>query len=197
MRSVPNILSIFRICLVPVFIIAFFADGHEIKYYAMFIYALASFTDVLDGFLARKFKASTKLGKFLDPLGDKMMTVSVLVCIAVDEIIPFWAVIVTVLKELLMTIGGLIVRRKASSELPPSNILGKVSTIVFFLVCLTLMAFRSIPNYAATAMIAFAVALTFAALASYFITYINIMKNRGRELANTVTGTPPDYPESR
>jgi len=176
-RSIPNILSIFRICLVPVFIVAYFLDGNDIKTYAILIYALATFTDFLDGFIARKFKASSNLGKFLDPFGDKLMSVSAMVCITIDRIIPVWAVIVTGIKEIMMAIGGLIVRRKTKSEIPPSNLLGKTSTVVFFLVSVTLMLFRSIPGKVAAIMISAAVVLTFAALISYFITYVNIMKN--------------------
>ena len=177
MRSIPNILSIFRICLVPVFIVVYFLDGHDVKTYAILIYALASFTDFLDGFIARRFKASSNLGKFLDPFGDKLMAVSAMVCITIDRIIPVWAVIATGIKEIMMAIGGLIVRRKTRAEIPPSNLIGKTSTVVFFLVSATLMLFRSIPGDIAAIMITAAVALTFVALVSYFITYVNIMKN--------------------
>ena len=175
MRSIPNILSIFRICLVPVFIIAYFLDGHDVKAYAILIYSLASLTDFLDGFLARRLGASSKLGKVLDPLGDKMMNVSAMICITVDGLIPVWAVIVTVVKELMMGTGGLIVRKKTGSDIPPSNLLGKMSTVVFFLVCAALMLFKNIPRNAAVISISVAVALTFAALISYFVTYLNIM----------------------
>ena len=181
MRTIPNILSISRICLVPIFIVAYFLDGDGAKTYAISIYALASITDVLDGFLARRYGASTKLGKFLDPLGDKMINVSAMACITVDMLIPVWAVVVTVVKELLMAIGGLIVRKKATGELPPSNLLGKASTVVFFLVCLTLMVFRNIPRKVATILITIAVALTVTALLSYIKTYFRIMKNRERQ----------------
>ena len=182
MRSIPNILSIFRICLVPVFIITYFLDGHDTKTYAIIIYAVASFTDFLDGFLARKLKASSKLGKFLDPLGDKMMTVSALICITIDRLIPVWAVVVTVIKEILMTIGGLIVRKRNGAEIPPSNLLGKMSTVIFFLVCVALMLFKDIPRNVAVLLISVAVTFTFAALASYVVTYINIMKNKGNKV---------------
>ena len=182
MRSIPNILSVFRICLVPVFIAAYFLDGHDIKIYAILIYALASLTDFLDGFIARRFKAASKLGKFLDPLGDKLMTVSAMVCITIDALIPAWAVIVTGTKEIMMAIGGLIVRNKNGAEIPPSNLLGKISTVLFFLACVTLMLFRDIPRNIAVLLISVAVAFAFAALVSYFITYINIMKNKGNKV---------------
>lgn len=180
MKAVPNIISVFRICLVPFFIIVYFSDAHDTKIYAILIYALATFSDFLDGFLARKFEASSNLGKILDPLGDKLMTISVMVCITVDKVIPVWAVIVAAVKELLMGVGGLVLYKRAGSEVPPSNIIGKASTVVFFLVCVTLMLFRDLPAAAATAFISAAIGLMFLALASYIITYFSVMKNRGR-----------------
>ena len=185
MRAIPNILSIFRICLVPVFIVVFFLDGDDTKIYAVLLYALAAFTDFLDGFLARRLEASSKLGKFLDPFADKLMTVSALVCITIEEIIPIWAVIVTVVKEILMAIGGFIVRKKSVAEIPPSNLLGKTSTVFFFLVSAALMLFRDIPPNTAVFMISAAVALAFAALVGYFITYLNIMRKAKEESNET------------
>jgi len=180
-KIIPNILSIFRICLVPVFIIVYFTDARDVKLFSALVYALASFSDFLDGFLARRFKASSTLGKVLDPLGDKLMTISVMVCITIDGIIPLWAVLVAGLKEILMAIGGYVMHKVARADIPPSNILGKISTVVFFLVCVTLMLFRSIPGSAATALISFAIALTIFALAGYLNTYISVMKNRENE----------------
>jgi len=180
-KLVPNLLSIFRICLVPVFITSYFTDEGDVKLCAIFVYALASFSDVLDGFFARRYKAASKLGKVLDPLGDKLMTVSVMACITIDGVIPLWAVLVAGFKEILMGIGGYLVHKLAEVEIPPSNMIGKASTVVFFLVCLTLMVFRKIPSNVATIMISVAVALTFIALASYLNTYISVMKNRPRE----------------
>ena len=176
MKVVPNIISVFRICLVPVFIAVYFYDDNERKLYAVAVYALASFSDFLDGYLARKYKASSNLGKLLDPLGDKLMTISVMVCITIDGLIPFWAVLVAGIKELLMGAGGIVLHKKARKQLLPSNLIGKTSTVVFFLVCATLMLFINIPRWASTTLISVAIVLTFIALVSYLIKYIKIMK---------------------
>ena len=180
MRAIPNIISIFRICLVPIFIAAYFTDARDIKIDAVFVYALATFSDFLDGYLARKFQASTNLGKLLDPLGDKLMTIAVMVCITIDGIIPLWAVLVAGVKEILMAIGGFVVHRVAHVEIPPSNLIGKTTTVVFFLVCVTLMLARNIPNIAATSMISAAILLMIIALASYVSTYVSVMRSRDR-----------------
>ena len=176
--ALPNTISFFRICLVPVFIVVYFTDASSIKIYAVFVYSLATFSDFLDGFLARKLMASSNLGKLLDPLGDKLMTIAVMTCITIDGIIPIWAVIVAGVKEILMAIGGFIVHKVAHVEIPASNNIGKTSTVVFFLVCLAIMLFREIPREVATLMISGAIALMFAALASYVNTYVVVMKNR-------------------
>ena len=186
MKIVPNILSIFRICLVPVFIVVYFSDMHETKLYPTLIYALASFSDFLDGFLARRLQASSKLGKILDPLGDKLMTISVMVCITIDGIIPFWAVLIAGVKEILLAIGGFVLHRVAHEDILPANKLGKAATVVFFLVCVTLMLFRKLPGFAAIALISFAILLTLLALASYLKKYIIIMKNRNISDQNKV-----------
>jgi CDP-diacylglycerol--glycerol-3-phosphate 3-phosphatidyltransferase len=185
-RFVPNIISIFRICLVPVFIIVYFSGDEDSNIYAVLIYALAAFSDFLDGFIARRYKVSSNMGKFLDPLGDKLMTISVMVCITIDGLIPLWAVLLVALKELLMATGGLVLHKKAHVELPPSNIIGKASTVVFFLVCVALMIFRNMPNWASLSLISIAIGLTFIALAVYLINYIRIMKN----INNTKTAAP-------
>ncbi|MCL2226073.1 MAG: CDP-alcohol phosphatidyltransferase family protein [Oscillospiraceae bacterium] len=177
MKFIPNIISVFRICLVPVFIVVYFSDDTDNNLYAVLIYALAAFSDFLDGFLARKFEVSSNLGKVLDPLGDKLMTISVMVCITIDGLIPLWAVLLAGLKELLMGAGGLVLHKKAHVELPPSNLIGKTSTVVFFLVCVTLMLFRKLSEWASILLISVAIGLTFVALVSYLIKYVRIMKN--------------------
>ena len=180
MKIVPNLLSIFRILLVPVFIVVYFSDSGNAKLYAALIFALAAFSDFLDGFLARRLKASSNLGKILDPLGDKLMTIAAMACITIDGIIPVWAVLIAGVKELTMAVGGFIMHKLAHVEIPPSNLIGKTSTVVFFIICVALILFEEIPGGVATAMISFAIALMFVALATYLSTYIKVMKNRDR-----------------
>jgi len=166
---------------VPVFVIVYFTDSNDIKYYAILVYAIAGLSDFLDGFIARKFNAQSKLGKLLDPLGDKLMTFTVLVCITISKPILLWAAIVFFVKEVLMGIGGLILHKKAHVELPPANLIGKTSTLVFFLVCVALMLFSTvIPNYVANILTSVAICLTLIALAIYLKSYVKIMRSRSR-----------------
>jgi len=182
-KIVPNILSIFRICLVPVFVIAYFTDDNDIKYYAILVYFIAGLSDFLDGFIARKFNAQSKLGKLLDPLGDKLMAFTVLVCITITNTAsrPFLisAALVFFIKEILMGIGGLVLHKKAHVELPPANFIGKASTIVFYAVFIALMLFN-IPNFVVIILVSLAIGLSLIALAGYIYSYIKIMKSRSK-----------------
>lgn len=177
MVGIPNILSVFRLLLVPVFALLYFGSAEHAKLYAAAVYALAAVTDFMDGWIARKYHMESKLGRVLDPLGDKVMTFVVLICLAADNLIPMWAVYVFFVKEALMAVGGLLIYR-SSTDMPPSNVFGKCATVVFIVVCGLLMVFKNIPREAATAMIAFAIAVMLAAFISYAIRYIKIMKAR-------------------
>ena len=183
-KALPNIVSIARICLVPVFIAVYFIHESDIKYWAIMVYAIAGLSDLLDGYLARKFDAVTKLGKLLDPLGDKLMTFTVMVCITITSHILYWAVLVYFVKEVLMAIGGFLIHRKARVELPAANYIGKASTFLLFLVCVIMMFFRELPEYVEIALTTAAICVTLVALASYLNSYIKIMKSRPTENIN-------------
>lgn len=174
--NIPNTLSVVRICLVPVFFLVYFSGAEYSRFYAAAVYAVASITDVLDGKIARKYNMTTNLGRILDPLGDKLMTVSVILCITIDGIIPVWAVIIFVVKEGLMGLGGLFLYNKFE-EMPPSNYFGKCSTVVFFAVCVILMLFRGIPRSVALIMISVALAVMLLAFVSYIFKFAGLVKN--------------------
>jgi len=184
-KIVPNILSFFRICLVPVFVIVYFTDDNDIKYYAVLVYIIAGLSDFLDGYIARKYEAQSKIGKVLDPLGDKLMTFTVLICITITNFsnyIFLGTVIVFFVKEILMGIGGLVIHKKAHAEIPPANFIGKTSTLVFFVVCAALMLFRTHLNDLVIAlMISVAMCLSIIALFVYLNSYIKIMKARPKK----------------
>ena len=140
--NIPNILSIFRMCLVPVFVLVFFS-GHEYALsYAAGIYFLAGATDVLDGFIARRFNLITKLGKILDPLADKLMTITVFICITIRGIIPWWLIVLLFAKDLLMIIGGIKLYREVSGVFA-ANIFGKATTVLLVLGGIVMMLFEA------------------------------------------------------
>ena len=129
--NVPNILTLFRLFLIPVFILIFFSGLPNYLLYSIIIFLLAGITDVLDGYIARKYNLVTKWGIVLDPLADKLMLITVLTCLVTANFIPLWILIVVVIKELLMIIAGGILYNK--NTLIPSNLYGKVATCLFYL----------------------------------------------------------------
>ncbi|MDR0936714.1 MAG: CDP-alcohol phosphatidyltransferase family protein [Oscillospiraceae bacterium] len=177
-------LSIFRLLLVPVFILMYFDGADYAGLRAVCVYAIAGATDVLDGMIARKYKQVTRLGRILDPLADKLMTFAVLICVTVDGVVPLWAVTVFFIKEGLMGIGGLLLYRKIA-DMPPSNIFGKISTVVFFIVCVILIIGKGfISELWANIMMGFAIVVTLLAFASYIFKFASIqskVKKRDKE----------------
>ena len=107
--NLPNKLTTMRMALVPVFIVLYLMDYH---YTAAAVFIAASFTDFLDGHLARKHNLVTNFGKIMDPLADKLLVTSALVCMVQTGVVPGWMVIVILAREFAIT--GL--RSVAASE---------------------------------------------------------------------------------
>ena len=175
--NVPNLLSLLRLAMVPVFAAVFFLPDPSARSWAAGVYALAFVTDIADGWIARHFHQVTRLGRILDPLADKLMTFTVIVCITAAGIIPLWAVVVFFLKEAAMGVGALSMYHK-TEDVIPSNWLGKVSTGVFFVVCAALVLFPGIPSSWATGLITLALVLTILAFVSYLLQYLSLPGRR-------------------
>ena len=129
--TIPNVLTMIRLLLVPVFVVVYFRTTVEPKYIALAIFAAASLTDMLDGYLARKLNQVTDFGKLFDPLADKLMVLSAMICQAVTGVFPWVAVIVVACKELFMVLGGLFLLSK--DVVVYSNIFGKAAQVCFIL----------------------------------------------------------------
>lgn len=98
--NLPNKLTIARILMVPAIVaLLLLAADNTLVYIAGILFLLASFTDFLDGYLARKNNWITNFGKFMDPLADKLLICSVLICLTALGKVPAWAVIVIVARE--------------------------------------------------------------------------------------------------
>lgn len=128
LKHIPNILSVIRILLVFVFIFVFFFVDH---YLALVIFLLAGLTDVVDGYLARKNQWITELGKVLDPLADKLMQCTVLVCLCVEKMIPIWFAIPFFVKEGFTLLIGLIVIKRRDVAVV-SKWYGKMTVCLFY-----------------------------------------------------------------
>ena len=124
--TIPNVLTIIRIILIPVFVILFFR-GEKIA--ALCVFCAASLTDMLDGYLARKLNQITDFGKLFDPLADKLMVLTAMVCQTFWGPLPLVAVIIVALKELVMVLGGIFMLSK--NVVVYSNYFGKAAQVGF------------------------------------------------------------------
>jgi len=125
--NLPNILTLLRIAAVPVLILLLLSGSREAGFWAAAVFSLAAVTDWLDGYLARKFSIVTILGKFLDPLADKLVVMAALIMIIPYGRVPAWAVFLMLGREMVIT--GL--RSIASSEgiVIAASDLGKYKTV--------------------------------------------------------------------
>jgi len=169
MKNLPNILSIFRIILVPIFVYVFL--WKENIPLACGIYILAGLTDVIDGYIARKWNLITKLGTVLDPLADKLLQLTATATIAYSGLTFMWIVFsILLIKEILMVIGGIMLYKR-KDVVVPSVWYGKVSSAYLFSVALIILACRDIlPEN-------IQIALAFSALAFGVFAWIGYMLN--------------------
>ncbi len=104
----PNHLSTARIVLTPVFLYLFLSGNHVMMQISLAVFFIAAITDWYDGWLARKFNYITQMGKFLDPLADKILTASTFFAFAYLEVLPLWMVLIVVIRDFLVTTLRLI-----------------------------------------------------------------------------------------
>lgn len=129
-KQIPNILSVIRLLMVPVFIAIYFSDIKNAEIWALAVFAAAELTDVLDGYLARKNGWTTEAGKILDPLADKLMQAAAIISLAVRQPVLIWLVVLFAAKESCMLAGALFIVKKRKA-IAPSSWYGKAASAVF------------------------------------------------------------------
>lgn len=161
--NVPNTLTIFRILLIPVVAVLFYFNFPLV--YPIFIFFAAGFTDVLDGYVARKYNLITKWGTVMDPLADKLMCITIMCCLVLKNYIPAWAFFILAIKELFMIFCGILLYKKGT--VIPSNKFGKISTLLFYVAIFVLALNETNGRY----LIYIAVISSLLALVNYSIIY--------------------------
>ncbi|KAB3535289.1 CDP-diacylglycerol--glycerol-3-phosphate 3-phosphatidyltransferase [Alkaliphilus pronyensis] len=131
--NLPNTITVLRFLLIPIFTMVFFSGSSYAVIYSVVIFMLAGFTDMLDGYIARKYNLVTKWGQAMDPLADKLMQLTVLVCFTIKKFLPIWILLVVAIKEILMVLGGLFLYTKKGKIVIPANKYGKIATVVFYI----------------------------------------------------------------
>lgn len=151
LNTVPNYISILRLFLaVPViYLMDRIPIDDSFRYYSAGLMLFAAFTDMLDGFFARKLNQITEAGKIIDPFADKLLVILIVVKLfLINEIDPliFWII---VLRDILIFLGGMVVS-KIIGKVLPSNLLGKISVMIIgtylFSVVLGVKEFVSLHN---------------------------------------------------
>ena len=103
--NLPNKLTVVRMVLVPFFVASLLLSGSNetLKWVALVLFVVASLTDFLDGYIARKYNLITNFGKFMDPLADKILTISGMICLIELGRIPSWIVVIIVAREFIIS----------------------------------------------------------------------------------------------
>ena len=129
--NIPNMLSLFRLLLVPALVLTYFLVPGTNHIIALVIFVVATITDVFDGIIARSTNQITMIGTVLDPFADKLLKIATLVCFGVDGVLPIWLVVMLLFIDIAMIITGLCLLKKQITI--PSNFVGKLGTVVMSL----------------------------------------------------------------
>jgi len=168
--NLPNILTLIRIILIPIFPLAYFYDffgsGSTI---AIIVYIIANLTDLLDGYFARKFNMVTDFGTVLDPLADKLMLVCVLITLSFLKIVPVIIVVIVSIKEVFMIISSVFLYFKKEKLIIPANNFGKISSVSFFFSILEILIINN--PFLNILLFSISIILSIIALFSYMYTY--------------------------
>jgi cardiolipin synthase len=130
--NVPNILTVSRFVLIPVYLAVFF-NGYPKT--AFLVLVVAGLTDILDGYWARSRGLVTQMGVMLDPLADKTMMIAVMISLLILGMIPWEAAIAIFIRDLGMIIGSAYIHFRGKLTLP-ANVLGKLTTLLYYLAIL-------------------------------------------------------------
>ncbi len=171
MKFIPNILTVLRIALIP-FFIYFFVGGKT--FVCAMIFLVSGITDAVDGFLARRFRWESNLGKILDPIADKLSYATVFFCLCAKGKIPLFFVIGFVVLQLLHALGATVIYR-SKNMVVKSNIAGKLAGLSMFLFNFLNLAFydrigndTATVNFVSIAVLLLIAGATFAYFLEYF-----------------------------
>ncbi|MGT2926441.1 CDP-diacylglycerol--glycerol-3-phosphate 3-phosphatidyltransferase [Streptococcus cuniculipharyngis] len=138
-ENIPNALTLVRILLVPVFLVLTSMSNNTAHQLAAVVFAIASVTDYLDGYLARKWQVVTNFGKFADPLADKILVMSAFIMLVGLDLVPAWVAALIICRELAVT-GLRLLLLETGGEVLAAALPGKIKTVtqmlsIIFLLC--------------------------------------------------------------
>lgn len=172
--TIPNILSIFRIALIP-FIVWSYALGRLTFMFVLIV--MSAFTDIIDGIIARKFNMVTAVGKALDPIADKLTLLALLItmCDYLNSPPIFVLSVVFVVKEIIMGIEGIAII-KVTGTTYSANAVGKATTVALYINIMIHILWRKIPSSLSALVIGVSIAFVCASLVVYTRQNLRIIK---------------------
>ena len=178
--NLPNKLTIFRMILIPFFVfflLAPYFEGYG-NYIAVAIFIVASLTDLLDGKIARKYNLVTNFGKFMDPLADKLLVCSAMICLIELDSIPSWVVIIIISREFI--ISGFRLVASDNGVVIAASYWGKFKTTFQMLMVIVLILNIKTPffNYLGIILIVIATTLTIISLIDYIVKNKDVLKEQ-------------------
>ena len=174
--NLPNKLTVLRVIMIPFFVLALMADGGTnpaYRYAAAAIFIVASLTDMLDGIIARKYNLVTNFGKFMDPLADKLLVCSALICMIELGELRAWMVIIIISREFI--ISGFRLIASDNGVVIAASYWGKWKTTFQMIAVVLLILNVEELSMLTTATVWIALVLTVVSLADYIIKNIGIL----------------------
>lgn len=168
--NLPNKITIFRVGMLPVFLILLLVPGIPYgKYFALAVFIIACLSDALDGYLARRYNLVTNFGKFMDPLADKLLVCSALICFVELNTVPAWIVIVIIAREFI--ISGFRLVASDNGLVIAASYWGKFKTASQMIMCILFIADLNTRffNAAEKVFMYLSLVLTVVSLADYLI----------------------------
>lgn len=152
--TVPNLISFLRICSIP-YIAWLITKNHMIL--ALVVLAISAFSDCIDGYIARRWNQVSKLGQILDPIADRLLIIFSTVALAIAAIIPWWALVLVVLRDVIMAALVVLLAQHDYGPLPV-NFVGKAGTALIMLAIVSLMIVYAVSTEAMFVLYAAAIA---------------------------------------
>ena len=177
--NLPNKLTIFRVILIPFFVVLLLFDitAYD-KWIALAIFIIASLTDFLDGHIARKYNLVTNFGKFMDPLADKLLVCSAMICLVELARIPAWVVIIIIAREFI--ISGFRLVASDNGVVIAASYWGKFKTVFQMLMSCLMIADLEPLTLVTQIIMWVALALTVVSLVDYLMKNKSVMKENNK-----------------
>lgn len=178
-RHLPNLLSLFRIVLVPLLVVVLLTQYENREFIGLGVFLLAAFTDFLDGFIARRHRIVTRLGKLLDPAADKILTSAAFISLVALGIAPAWMVMIIIAREFAVS----ALRSFAASEnvVIAAGPAGKLKTVVQVIAISLLIISNQLGSFQRLAPASLWVALVVSVYSAveYFVRYTPLLRANG------------------